>query len=145
MPAGKFSKQRGFSLIEALIALMVLSIGLIGVAAMQLKALQSASAGYQRSVASVAAVDAQERLWAQLANLDPGHTCEDIDTSMVQAAWKDHWFQNDEPTPLRDASPAQSTIESSAGCRFNVNVALSDDENDQFDYTFRLPRIESLP
>ena len=59
------NSQRGFSLLEALIALVVLSIGLIGVAAMQLKALQSANAGYQRSVASVAAVDAQERLWAQ--------------------------------------------------------------------------------
>ncbi len=52
--------QRGFSLVEALIALLVLSLGLVGVAAMQLKALQSASLGYQRSVASVAAVDAQE-------------------------------------------------------------------------------------
>ena len=43
------TRQRGFSLVEALIALVVLSIGLIGVAAMQLKALQSANAGYQRS------------------------------------------------------------------------------------------------
>jgi prepilin-type N-terminal cleavage/methylation domain-containing protein len=71
------NSQRGFSLLEALIALVVLSIGLIGVAAMQLKALQSANAGYQRSVASVAAVDAQERLWAQLATLETGQTCED--------------------------------------------------------------------
>src|SRR5690554_7889026 len=59
--------QLGFTLIEALIALLVLSIGLLGVAAMQLKALQGAHAAYQRSIASLAAQDAQERLWASLA------------------------------------------------------------------------------
>ncbi|WGI24875.1 type IV pilus modification protein PilV [Halomonas alkaliantarctica] len=142
-------QQRGFSLIEALIALVVLSIGLIGVAAMQLKALQSANAGYQRSVASVAAVDAQERLWAHLATLDAGQTCEDIVAAAVQTAWKEHWFNNSgEGTPLRGASPGNSAIESSnsnASCRFRVIVALSDDVNDQFDYTFSLPRIESSP
>jgi len=140
--------QRGFSLIEALIALVVLSVGLIGVAAIQLKALQSANAGYQRSVASVAAVDAQERFWAQLAMLDPGQTCENIDTAMIESEWKEHWFHSIEPTPLREASSDQSTIvnsSSSAGCSISVNVALSDDDNDQFDYIFRLPRIEGSP
>lgn len=39
-------RQNGFSLIEALIALVILAFGLIGVAAMQITALQSASAGY---------------------------------------------------------------------------------------------------
>lgn len=59
--------EQGFTLIEALIALLVLSIGLLGVAAMQLKSLQGAHAAYQRSIATLAAQDAQERLWAQLA------------------------------------------------------------------------------
>lgn len=140
--------QRGFSLIEALIALVVLSIGLIGVAAMQLKALQSANAGYQRSLASVAAVDAQERLWAQLALLEPSQTCENIDTAEIQAFWRNHWFQNNDATPLRRASLSGSTVErnaSNTGCRFRVNVALSEGGDDQFDYTFSLPRIESSP
>ena len=35
--------QQGFSLIEVLIALVVLAFGLMGVAAMQIKALQSAT------------------------------------------------------------------------------------------------------
>ncbi|BBI64304.1 hypothetical protein HSBAA_56100 [Vreelandella sulfidaeris] len=96
-------QQYGFSLIEALIALLVLSIGLIGVAAMQLKALQSANAGYQRSVASVAAVDAQERLWAQLVALNSGETCEDIDRLAVEEGWKDDWFTDNDQNPLRNA------------------------------------------
>ena len=60
--------QQGFSLIEVLIALVVLAFGLMGVAAMQIKALQSATEGYQRSIAVVAAVDAQERIWNLLAS-----------------------------------------------------------------------------
>ncbi len=61
----------GFTLIEALVALLVLSIGLLGVAAMQLEALQGAHAAYQRSIASLAAQDVQERLWAEVAQ-NPG-------------------------------------------------------------------------
>jgi type IV pilus assembly protein PilV len=140
--------QRGFSLIEALIALVVLSIGLIGVAAMQLKALQSANAGYQRSVASVAAVDAQERLWGELTSLEAGQTCEDIDTSDLQAEWRDHWFQGgDDATPLRVDNPSLSSIgkdDKSEGCRINVIVALSNVSVDQFDYFFLLPKIEKV-
>lgn len=64
----KIISNRGFTLIEALIALLILSIGLLGVAAMQMKALQGAHMGYQRSLASVIAIDAQERAWALLAS-----------------------------------------------------------------------------
>ncbi|WP_336274945.1 type IV pilus modification protein PilV [Vreelandella indica] len=140
--------QRGFSLIEALIALLVLSIGLIGVAAMQLKALQSANAGYQRSVASVAAVDAQERLWAQMATLGSDETCEDIDLAPVQKAWREHWFLKSDATPLRNTIEAQSGIEPVNGdnkCQFTVTLVLSEDNNDQLDYLIRLPSLEFQP
>jgi len=40
-------RQHGFTLIEALVALAILSFGLMGIAAMQLNALNSASRGYQ--------------------------------------------------------------------------------------------------
>lgn len=140
------TSQRGFSLVEALIALLVLSLGLVGVAAMQLKALQSASLGYQRSVASVAAVDAQERLWAQLATLEPGETCaEDINVDAVEEAWADHWFQDNDHTPLRNVIASNSWITRGSDedrCQFKVLLALSDDNNDQLDYTFRLPELE---
>lgn len=59
-------RVRGFSLIEALVALLVLSIGLLGVAGMQLKAMQSTHAGYQRAIASLAAQDAVELIWAEV-------------------------------------------------------------------------------
>ncbi|MDQ7729117.1 type IV pilus modification protein PilV [Halomonas sp. SpR8] len=141
MLAGKQEKQRGFSLIEALIALVVLSIGLIGVAAMQLKALQSANAGYQRSVASVAAVDAQERLWAELAR-DDVDSCADID---IEAAWKTQWFADSDSNPLRSVNAQESKIVSN-GCEFTIEIGLGsradDIESGVFTYTLRLPELE---
>lgn len=141
------TSQRGFSLVEALIALLVLSLGLVGVAAMQLKALQSASLGYQRSVASVAAVDAQERLWAQLATLDPSQGCDELDVGAIEDLWKGRWFENSDHSPLRNAVEAQSDIEQGSGddsCQFTVTLMLSDDDNDSLDYRFRLPNLEDL-
>lgn len=83
--------QRGFTLVEALIAVLVLSIGLLGVAAMQLRALQSAHMGYQRSVVSLAAVDAQERAWAGLAQ-SPATARACPQASTMIADWRSQWF-----------------------------------------------------
>ncbi|MBR9902569.1 MAG: type IV pilus modification protein PilV [Gammaproteobacteria bacterium] len=141
MLAGKQAKQRGFSLIEALIALVVLSIGLIGVAAMQLKALQSANTGYLRSVASVAAVDAQERLWAELVK-DGVDSCADI---AIEIAWKAQWFTNSDSNPLRNVNAQESKIESN-GCEFTIEIDLGsragETESDVFTYRLRLPELE---
>ncbi|SER41432.1 type IV pilus assembly protein PilV [Vreelandella subterranea] len=136
--------QRGFSLVEALIALLVLSLGLVGVAAMQLKALQSATQGYQRSVASVAAVDAQERLWA---TLEPGQGCDAIDVGAVKTVWQDHWFQDEDHSPLRNAVESQSDITRESGgssCQFTVILVLGSGDDDKLDSRFRLPSLEDL-
>nr|WP_298058037.1 type IV pilus modification protein PilV [uncultured Halomonas sp.] len=144
------NSQRGFSLIEALIALVVLSIGLIGVAAMQLKALQSATAGYQRSVATLAAVDAQERLWAELAQLTD---CSVVtpqqarapSSESVEEQWKNWWRDDDASNPLRSVNWENSSIEPSptVDCQFTITIDLGegpgDIDDDVFTYTFRLP------
>ena len=56
--------QRGFTLVEALIALLVLSIGLLGVAGMQLASLQSNYGAFQRSQATFLAQDIADRMRA---------------------------------------------------------------------------------
>lgn len=132
--------QRGFSLIEALIALVVLSIGLIGVAAMQLKALQSANAGYQRSVASVAAVDAQERIWAEWVKKEVNN-CANID---VEAEWKAHWFADKDANPLRNVNQEGSVIVPESDCDFTIVIDMGsrpdDTESYELSYSLRLPR-----
>ena len=139
------TQQRGFSLIEALIALLVLSIGLIGVAAMQLKALQSATAGYQRSVASVAAVDAQERLWAELPGLaQNSEDCADLDIDDVEVAWVEWWNDDEASNPLRNVNWASSGISPGDDvCEFTISIVLDDGPGEieaDLSYTFRLPK-----
>lgn len=77
------SKQRGFTLIEALVAMLILSIGLLGVAAVQVKSIQYSHASYQRSVAVVQANDLVERLWAGICAL-PG-SLTDIESDWIAA------------------------------------------------------------
>lgn len=149
------TSQRGFSLIEALIALLVLSLGLVGVAAMQLKALQSASVGYQRSVVTLAAVDAQERLWAALAELPSGDKCKDISIDNAVAlqgsedsqGWKSYWFEEESLLPTRNFEGAiydqNSERYNLDRCEFLIEISLGSETNDApektFTYTFRLP------
>ncbi len=60
----------GFSLIEAMIALVVTTIGLLAVANLLTRSLQYSHSSYQRSVAVSQAVDLSERMWAGACALD---------------------------------------------------------------------------
>jgi type IV pilus assembly protein PilV len=83
-PANTLSRQSGLSMLEVLVALVVLSIGLLGTAALQIQALQSAHSSYQRTIASVIAADAAERLWVQLSTGT-------VNRATVETAWRNHW------------------------------------------------------
>ncbi|WP_240673298.1 type IV pilus modification protein PilV [Chromohalobacter israelensis] len=57
--------QRGFGLIEVLVALTILSIGMLGLAAMQLTSLQAARESLDTTIATIMVRDMNERAWAQ--------------------------------------------------------------------------------
>ncbi|WP_111413384.1 type IV pilus modification protein PilV [Billgrantia lactosivorans] len=130
--------QSGFTLIEALIAVLVLSIGLLGVAAMQLRALQSAHMGYQRAVVSLAAIDAQERAWADLSRASPAGCPA---TSAFESGWADQWFGD------LLADTGESGISSMGDCQYTVSIEWEEEryaasESDEpFVYQFRLPEL----
>lgn len=140
--------QKGFSLIEVLIALVVLAFGLMGVATMQMKALQSATEGYQRSIAVVAAVDAQERVWGLLEGND---SCEAIEASAVSALegdWIKHWSGDTNVNPLRGANWSNSGVSTSEGCEFMIVIALnsvSSNSEEEYRYRFNLPNTADAP
>lgn len=138
-------RQRGFTLIEALVALLILSLGMMGIAAMQLNALHSANRSYQHSVATLAAVDAQERLWEALENASG---CEESDLgppgfSEIQDRWKNHWENDKSSNPLRNADPLE--IEGDDDCTYTIKIPLGSAEGDDDEdygtvtYTVRLP------
>ncbi|NQD91987.1 type IV pilus modification protein PilV [Pseudomonas sp. CrR25] len=56
------AQERGFSLIEVLIALLVLAIGLLGMASLMLTSMKSNQSAYQRSQANWLAYDIAERM-----------------------------------------------------------------------------------
>lgn len=132
--------QSGFTLVEALIAVLVLSIGLLGVAAMQLRALQSAHMGYQRAVVSLAAIDAQERAWASLSETK---NCPDGSAlSTIGSDWLGEWFGSG-----KVLANDGSSVASSSSCEYTVTIGwqeerYSDEESGSaFAYQFRLPEL----
>ena len=58
------NKQTGFSLVEVLISLIILAIGLLGLSALQLTALQRNTAAYNRSIATTLAYEIADRMRA---------------------------------------------------------------------------------
>jgi type IV pilus assembly protein PilV len=69
------SQQRGFTLVEVLIAVLVMAIGLLGLAGLQLTTLQSNQSAYHRSLATMKAMDIADRMIAnggQVANYATG-------------------------------------------------------------------------
>lgn len=85
-------KQFAFSLVEVLITLVILSIGLLGLASLQLHTLQSSHIAYQRALANIIAIDAAERLWAELSTGS-------IEIAKVEQAWLEFWQSSDMTLP----------------------------------------------
>lgn len=63
-PASRRSSNDGFTLIEVLIALVVMSIGLLGLLALQMRTLHASDDAYLTSVANIQAMDLEERMRA---------------------------------------------------------------------------------
>jgi type IV pilus assembly protein PilV len=64
----KMKKQSGFTLIEVLIALVILSFGLLGLAGLQATSLRNNLSAYHRSQATQLAYDMADRMRANLAD-----------------------------------------------------------------------------
>ncbi|MCW4149760.1 prepilin-type N-terminal cleavage/methylation domain-containing protein [Halomonas sp. 18H] len=104
--------QRAFTLLEALIALLVLSVGLLGMASLQLESLRGAHLGYQRGLASLAAQDAVELLWSRLE----AGGCPRL--GAAEAAWQDRWQEH-----LPGLQGEVSAL--GGGCRYRIRLEWS--------------------
>ncbi len=67
------NKQSGFTLIEVLVAIVVLSLGLLGLAGLQAASLRNNQAAYYRGIATQQAYDMADRMRANLAGVSAGN------------------------------------------------------------------------
>jgi type IV pilus assembly protein PilV len=74
------ARQRGVSLIEVLVTMVVLAFGLLGLAAFQTKAQVGSIESYQRAQAAVLLQDMQSRLTGNSANADSYVTADPLGT-----------------------------------------------------------------
>ncbi|MNF65693.1 hypothetical protein D3C84_474640 [compost metagenome] len=74
-------KSRGFTLVEVLIALVVLAIGLLGMATLMMNSLQTSQGASQRNAATVAAYDLIERMRANRDEAVKANSAYDSDPS----------------------------------------------------------------
>lgn len=82
-------QDRGFTLIEVLVALLVLSIGLLGLAALQTTSLQLNTSSYQRTQATLLAYDIIDRMRANTTGFSNGnyHTPDATAAASKKAAY----------------------------------------------------------
>jgi len=72
--AGRPSAQRGVTLIEILVAVVLLSIGLLGLAGLQLRGMQVNQGSALRSQAAIMAEDLADRMRTDFAAANPANT-----------------------------------------------------------------------
>lgn len=92
-------RQHGVTLIEALIALLVLSVGLVGLSALMLTSLKNVHSSSHYSVAAAIVLDFEEQIWSEVAKtaisetaaLDGNGCLSDDDISGIATAITSEW------------------------------------------------------
>jgi type IV pilus assembly protein PilV len=127
--------SKGFTLIEVLIAVLVLSIGLLGLASLQANGMRSNFTAYARSQAVILANDMADRIRANPTaaalynNInapagDPGCTAADCTAAEIADHDTAVWYTN-----LQNALPNGTGTVTGNGTVFTVSVMWDEDRN----------------
>lgn len=134
-----YTPQHGFSLVEVLIALAVLSIGLLGLAALQTVSLKVGHDSYQRTQATMLAYDIVDRMRANpvalaagkynnvLVGTNPGST-DCVSASCTTDQLADYDIRSWHSMLAAKLSQGQGTIGAPSGSTRTITVLWS--END---------------
>jgi type IV pilus assembly protein PilV len=135
----RLRKQRGFSMIEVLVTVLILAIGLLGLAGLQSTSLRSNHSAMLRSQATVLAYDIADRLRANRTAALNGNYDVDLEetptgTSMVATdiiAWKTNLA---EMLPLGDGAIERDDDDN----RFTITVQWDDSRGEEDPKVFTL-------
>src|SRR3990172_9167298 len=102
-----YSKNDGFTLMEVLVAVVVLSIGLLGLANLQTVGMKSNNSAYLRTQATLLAYDIADRMRANIAGVtanaynaistkpsDPGCIASDCSPGNLAVSDAFQWYEN---------------------------------------------------
>ncbi|HSH48354.1 MAG TPA: type IV pilus modification protein PilV [Halomonas sp.] len=121
-PTGALCKQRGAGLIEVLVALLLLSVALLGLARLQLETMQDQRLSYSHTLAQVLATNLAERIHANPKGIG-SYAVTDIATRSPSGGCS----ENCTPTQLaaQDLDDWQEAIDSSKLTGASADVAVS--------------------
>lgn len=132
-------RQGGFSMIELLVAILIVSVGLLGIAGLQAYGLQANHSAYLRSQATVLTYDALDRMRANVDAATAGSY--DIDfgatpsgSGTIAASDLSEWTTN-----LQNTLPnGQGKISVNSNGFATVQVKWLDDRQKQTNQTFEV-------
>ena len=136
--------QKGLTLIEVLVTLLVLSIGLVGIAALHLTSLQNAHSSYYTSIASTIALDFEERLWLKVAEEGPKGCLVKADADDVAGSLEDDWLAgetNNMGIPGLNVTAGAVTAVNDTRIQVPLTISWTDDRFDgteEFNYAVRV-------
>lgn len=140
--------QSGFSLIEVLVTMVVVGVGLLGVAALQAKSLQYAYASHQRTLAAIQANDLTERLWAGACAIGNDNPEVIANRNTIRDEWIATW-QNDNRMPGWSGELQYDDTTTPPRYTITINwtdsrISLADgstDANQSFVYQTAIPQL----
>lgn len=116
-PSGRRIRSRGFSLVEILVALIVISVGLLGIAKIQALAYSSTSTASMRSLAAIQASSLAAAMHSNRAYWGVGAKANtDIELAAGAFTSADGAFQTALNTPLDDDSGCVANDDATAKC-----------------------------
>ncbi|HEX8596815.1 MAG TPA: type IV pilus modification protein PilV [Pseudomonas sp.] len=111
----KSSAQTGMTLVEVLVSVLILAIGLLGAAAIQLNALKYTDSSAMTSQASFIAYDMMDRIRANVDGNASGNGVHDVLTTYALAALSDAPAANLSDARAQDLSDFRTNITNFAG------------------------------
>ncbi len=136
------SNQKGFTLLEILVTVIVMAIGLLGLAGLQVVSLRANNTAYLRSQAVIQAYDITDRMRANLPGVIAGgynsisgiptaQDCENSICTPVQMAVYDAQQWNSVNAGLFPSG--QGTVVASGNSTFTITISWDDNRDDIVD------------
>ena len=137
----KIRFESGFLMIEAMVAIFVIAIGLLGAAVLQAKSLQFAYASNQRTLATIQANDLIDRLWTSICKIQNSS-----DLATVKSNWKDNWKNDTRFTSWSgDITGSSGVYTISIGWTDSRLKQVAADASQSFNFTTSIPKPAGCP